>query len=152
MKEKQMKGNLNLFAKEENCMICGSKDVDSELMVTVESTSYSGGSLNCYDCLCKDCYCSVINGIENIIQRRRNMREKILDKDGNVSKIKVTDEEGKFVKWEAFVDDKDFVMPFGKFKGSKITDIVKNESVYALWAVTNLSGSLKKRFERLMYN
>ena len=79
------------------------------------------------------------------------MKEKILDKDGNVLKIKVTDDDGNFIKWEAFVDDDDFVMPFGRFKGSKITDIVKNESVYALWAVTNLTGGIKKRFERLMY-
>jgi len=58
---------------------------------------------------------------------------------------------GKWLKWEAFVADEDFVMPYGRFKGSKIKDIVKNEKVYALWAVTNLDGSLKKRFERLMY-
>ena len=56
---------------------------------------------------------------------------------------------GKWIKWESFVDDADFVMPFGKFKGQKIVDIVKNEKTYALWACGNLKGSLKARFVRL---
>lgn len=74
------------------------------------------------------------------------------EKTGEVKKIGIYCSDcGQWIKWEAFVEDNDFVMPFGKFKGSKITDIVKNESVYALWAVTNLSGGIKKRFERLMY-
>ncbi len=57
---------------------------------------------------------------------------------------------GKWIKWESFVDDADFVMPFGKFKGQKIVDIVKNERDYSLYAINNiLKGSLKARFVRL---
>jgi len=56
---------------------------------------------------------------------------------------------GKWIKWKTFVEDEYFVMPFGKFKGQKIVDIVKNEKQYALWACGNLKGSLKQRFVRL---
>jgi len=69
---------------------------------------------------------------------------------GEVKKIGIYCSDcGKWIKWESFVDDSDFIMPFGKFKGQKIADIVKNEKAYALWACGNLKGSLKARFARL---
>lgn len=57
---------------------------------------------------------------------------------------------GKFQEWEAYIDDVDFEMPFGKHSGKKLTQIVEQDRDYALWASKKLGNNIKNRFLRLL--
>jgi uncharacterized protein (DUF3820 family) len=55
---------------------------------------------------------------------------------------------GKWIKWKRFVDNADFVMPFGKHKGKKLKHIFSMDLEYSKWAVKNIKG-IGKRFQEL---
>ena len=58
---------------------------------------------------------------------------------------------GGFLKWWPKVTDEEFEMPFGKYKGKKLTDIIKDDRDYAVWAAANLTkGNVAKRIQNLL--
>lgn len=152
---------LDLFENKTECCLCGSLEGDDEMVIEIHDRKSDSGGLNVYDVLCRSCYGYVLNGIDQLIESRKKLKQckhtktdkryRADENTGEVKKIGIYCADcGKWIKWESFVDDADFVMPFGKFKGQKIVDIVKNERDYSLYAINNiLKGSLKARFVRL---
>jgi len=50
--------------------------------------------------------------------------------------------------FEQVVENKDFRMPFGKYKGKSITEIIGQDRKYAIWASEEIdSNNIRKRFK-----
>ncbi len=57
--------------------------------------------------------------------------------------------------WQKWISqhnpDKDFIMPFGKYKDKNIEEIVKIDKNYAIWASDNLqSDKIKQKFKEVL--
>lgn len=53
----------------------------------------------------------------------------------------------KFLGFEQIVENKDFRMPFGKYKGKSITEIIDQDRKYAIWvSEKNDSNNIRRRF------
>ena len=55
---------------------------------------------------------------------------------------------GAFIMYKQYQENEAFIMPFGKFKGQTIKDIVTKNHDYAVWAAKNLSGNIGCRFAK----
>jgi hypothetical protein len=58
---------------------------------------------------------------------------------------------GRFQQFKQRVDDSDFVMPFGKYKGKTISEIIKDDRQYAIWVSEKVkSNNVKRRFKAIL--
>ena len=71
-----------------------------------------------------------------------------IHKDGS-KHIKLSCNEcGAFFMYKQYQETEAFIMPFGKFKGQTIKDIVTKDGGYAVWAAKNISGNIAGRFAK----
>lgn len=58
---------------------------------------------------------------------------------------------GRFVSWKRHVSNSEFVMPFGKYRGMTLLEILDRDRHYLEWALNNFeSGNLVNRIEEVL--
>jgi len=53
---------------------------------------------------------------------------------------------GEYLFYKQWQDNTAFIMPFGKFKGLTISEIVNQSKHYAEWAAKNMKNNIGRRF------
>lgn len=73
------------------------------------------------------------------------------EETGEVYKIKVSCKLcGAWIKWKKFVPDDFFIMPYGKYAGKKLVDIIDCDKEYAIWLSGNSGRNIAGRIDRLL--
>jgi len=155
-------GHTNVFSNEPttySCDICGKYlGADSDRNIEIISSSDSGQGREELPDLCMRCQNDVLDGFQNVIRslkktssveckHSKTKTTEQISKTGVKQLKKTCSTCGKFLGFESYLSDDEFIMPYGKHKGTLLREI---DTDYLKWLSENSKGSLKKRVERII--
>jgi endogenous inhibitor of DNA gyrase (YacG/DUF329 family) len=89
----------------------------------------------------------VLYSVDGDCSHEKRKKEMVKDKNGNERQKVTCASCGKFIEWGRIVENDNFIMPFGKYRGSRLIDL---ETDYLQWMADNMKGSLRKRAIEVM--